>query len=291
LLAGEDAIADIVWVDFNPGSRRGAHDGVGGFVRLTRLLRARGFGTLIMLHHGPVLAAAARAAGIPDRRGYGMGRQRLFLNHGPFLPPEAMKLHHHTRATHFLAESGIPLASDEPRLNVPAARRAGACRRIGGDEPFVAMGIGSSDPMRRWSVEAFTALAQRLLDAGWPMLVLVGAPDEQAIADRIRMACGSRAERIRVAVGWHLTEVAALLSAAAFYVGNNTGVMNMAAAVGTRTYALFGTTPVFDHARQLVPVTVLPAGLHDGVARIGVDDVVSVIVADRGQVGPDRSAR
>ena len=56
------------------------------------------------------------------------------------------------------------------------------------------------------------------------------------------------------ALGWHLAETAALLAEASFYVGNDTGVMNMAAAVGTRAYALFGTTPALHHSPHIVPI-------------------------------------
>lgn len=286
LLADEDAVADIVWLDLNPGGRAGSHDGAAGFLRLSRLLRGRGLASVVILHHGRRLAAASWAAGIPDRRGYGAKRQRMFLNHGPFLAPQEMKLHQHARATRFLHTSGIPLPSAEPCLSVSSTRQAEVRARLGLSAPFVAIGIGASEDMRRWSVDGFAALARSLLGAGWPALVLIGGPGDQDAAARIRTACGDQGQRIRIAAGWHLADVAALLSQASFYVGNNTGVMNMAAAVDIRTYALFGTTPVFDHARQLVPVTVPATGVHDGVARISVDSVVSVITADQGSLGP-----
>ncbi|HEX2941006.1 MAG TPA: glycosyltransferase family 9 protein, partial [Rhodopila sp.] len=243
-----------------------------------------------ILHHGRRLAAAAWAAGIPDRRGYGARRQRMFLNHGPFLTPQEMKLHQHARATRFLQASGIPLPSAEPRLTVSSLRQDQARARLGLNGGFVAIGIGASEDMRRWSADGFGALARSLLTAGWPALVLIGGPSDTVAAEKIQAACGDQGERIRLAAGWHLADVAALLSQASFYVGNNTGVMNMAAAVDIRTYALFGTTPVFDHARQLVAVTVPDTGVHDGVARISVDSVLSVITADRGSLSPPENA-
>ncbi|OYV37104.1 MAG: hypothetical protein B7Z80_13730, partial [Rhodospirillales bacterium 20-64-7] len=65
LLADEDAVADIVWLDLNPGGRAGSHDGAAGFLRLSRLLRGRGLASVVILHHGRRLAAASWAAGIP----------------------------------------------------------------------------------------------------------------------------------------------------------------------------------------------------------------------------------
>lgn len=287
LLAGDPCIADIMWVDLNPVGRRGAHDGIGGFRRLVGKLRAQDFGSVVLLHHSDRLAAAAWMAGIPDRRGYGWGRQRWFLNTGPFLPGSVKKLHQHTRATRYLEEAGIPLPSAEPTLTVAPGTRAEALLRLGQTAGgFVAIGIGSSEKLRQWGTERFTHLAKALLDAGWRTLVLLGGLEDQASATMIVNAMGERDVQVRLALGWNLADVIGVLSAAAFYVGNNTGVMNIAAATGTRTYALFGTTTPFDHASQIVPVTAPDTGVHDGMERLALAAVLDAIQADRGRLAP-----
>jgi heptosyltransferase-2 len=287
LLANETSVSSLVWVDLNPSGRRGAHDGIGGFRRLVRKLRTCDFGTIILLHHSDLIAAAAWMAGIPDRRGYGWGRQRWFLNTGPFLPRDVKKLHQHTRATRYLQEAGIPLPSAEPRLTIPDAARTEAMVRLG-ETPgsYVAMGIGSSEVLRQWGTERFSQLAAALLDAGWPTLVLTGGAEDTLSATMIVNALGDRGDRVRIALGWNLADVMGALSQAAFYVGNNTGVMNIAAATGVRTYALFGTTQPFDHASLIVPVTAPDTGVHDGMVRLTLDSVLDAILADRGRLGP-----
>jgi heptosyltransferase-2 len=116
-------------------------------------------------------------------------------------------------------------------------------------------------------------------------LVLTGGAEDNAQANTIINALGERGVQVRLALAWNMADVIGLLSEAAFYVGNNTGVMNIAAAAGSRTYALFGTTPVFHHASQIVPVTAPDIGVHDGMARLGVEAVLSTILADRGRLG------
>ena len=287
LLADDPAVAEILWIDLNPKGRRGAHDGIGGFLRLVRMLRAHRFGTLIMLHHSDTIAAAARLAGIADRRGYGFGLQRLFLNRGPFLPREVAGLHQHTRATRYLRAAGIPLASEEPALSVPAAARAEARARLGGSAvPFVAVGIASSEAIKQWGPNRFAELAGVLLDQGWRMVVLVGGRDESPSAAQILGALGERAQYVQLALGWHLRNVQGLLAEADFYAGNDTGVMNMAAAIGKRTYALFGTTPPFHHASQIVAICSPDTGVRDGMDRLTLDAVVEAIAADRGSLAP-----
>jgi heptosyltransferase-2 len=287
LLAGEPCIADILWVDINPDGRRGAHDGIGGFRRLVRKLRGRDFGSVVLLHHSDRIAAAAWMAGIPDRRGYGWGRQRWFLNTGPFLPADVKALHQHTRATRYLQAAAIPLPSAEPTLTVPPQTLVEAMVRLGDTAGgFVAIGVGSSERLRQWGRERFAELAVALLDAGWRTLVLLGGLEDLASAQMIVNSLGKRGARVRLALGWNLADVMGVLSMAAFYVGNNTGVMNIAAATGIRTYALFGTTAPFDHASQIVPITAADIGVHDGMERVTPAAVLDVIQADRGRLSP-----
>ena len=137
-------MGSILSLDLNPGGRRGRHDGLTGLVRLARLMQGGRFGTIILLHHSVSIAAAAWLARIPRRLGYGRGLQRVFLNHGPFLPRDVARLHQHTRATRYLEAAGIALPSAEPTVPINAAARAGARLRLNlARQPFVAVGIGS----------------------------------------------------------------------------------------------------------------------------------------------------
>ena len=172
----------------------------------------------------------------------------------------------------------MALEDAEPRLMVNAAESQAACRRLG-VERFAALGIASSDAWKKWAPERFAELAAQLLASGWPMLVLLGGSAEQEEAAAIlALLDPAVAGRVRPVIGWNLREVAALLAAAGFYVGNDTAVLNIAAAVGTRSYGLFGGTPVLRHSQHIVPI--VPPGGPDpagGMERIGVDLVLDAI--------------
>jgi heptosyltransferase-2 len=153
---------------------------------------------------------------------------------------------------------------------------------------MVAIGIGTSEPYKQWGAARFAALGQALLDTGWPTLALVGGPAEAELARQIAGQLPARRSAIVEALGWPLAEIAALFAISGFYVGNDTGVMNMAAAVGIRTYALFGATPPFGHATTIVPITPRDGRINksDGMARIELGTVIDTIKADRGALGP-----
>ena len=215
--------------------------------------------------------------------------QRWFLNRGPTLPPSCLPWHPFDQATEYLRISGIEMAEAEPRLRIgEAARTAMETRLAGRPRPFVTIGIGSSEPYKQWGPDRFAGLLIRLADAGWPTLVLVGGPAEAELAAAIGARMGARADRLVTAIGWSLAELGALFEAASFYVGNDTGMMNMAAASAIPTFGLFGATPPFHHAGHIVPV--LPPDERiakaDGMARIAVDTVVNAITRHRGGLGP-----
>ncbi len=288
LVGPEDGISDILLVERDQWIPDGRHQGLRGLVRLVADLRERRFDAAVLLTRSRVLTLAMAAAGIPFRWGYGIRAQRLLLNQLPYLPEAARTLHPYDQATAWLTAAGIALADAEPRLRVSDEARAAARALLGaGRSAPVVLGIASSDAWKQWPTQAFAELAVQLLDAGWPTLVLIGGAAERAVADAILGHLGACAERVSPALGWPLREVAALLREAAFYVGNDTAALNIAAAVGTRAYGLFGGTPVLRHSPNIVAV-VPPEGpdRDTGMARISVASVLHVITRDRGALGP-----
>jgi heptosyltransferase-2 len=265
LFSGEKTIADVIWLDRNPRQGRGSHDGFQGFARLVLALRRRAFDSVVLLHHSRMLAAAMLAAGVPQRFGYGFGSQRLYLNRPPHLDGSLVSLHPYEQARRWLAAAAIPQEEPEPSFSVTAERREAARALLGRPAgALVAIGIGSSEPCKQWGAERFAELSAALLDDGWPSLVLAGGPAEAALAKAIRGRLGDRATRVHAAIGWNLADLAGLLAESSFYVGNDTGVMNLAAAVGITTFSLFGALPPFHHSSAIVPI--VPADARTDVA-------------------------
>ncbi len=271
IFAAEPSVGRVLWL-------RGGTKGHRAPVGLVADLRAESFDALVLLHHSHTLALAAALAGIPARLGYGFGTQRLWLNRPPFLPAKALPLHPYEQASAWLAAAGIVPADAEPVLPVPAAAAAAVRARIGAGDAPVAIGIGSSEPVKQWGAERFAALLGLLRAAGWSRCFLVGGGAEAALAAEIVQRAGSPSPEL--AIGWPLPEVAALLARSAFYVGNDTGVANIAASVGARSFVLFGATPPFDHSSRIVPI--VPASGVDrvhGMTRIAPEDAMRVIQA------------
>ncbi|MGB3086932.1 MAG: glycosyltransferase family 9 protein, partial [Phycisphaerae bacterium] len=138
----------------------------------------------------------------------------------------------------------LPPVSLEPALAVPAAileaaRGTLAANRIAG--PFAVIHPGSGSPKKNWPMDRFSRIAQRLRkDWGRRVVWLLGpAEQERGVAPPV-------AEGQAVVADLALDEVAPVLALADVYVGNDSGITQVAAAVRTNdgeptaTVALFG---------------------------------------------------
>jgi len=117
---------------------------------------------------------------------------------------------------------------------------------LGKEGPFLALGPTANWVRKVWPADRFLAVARRLTAPGGALagarIVVLGGPgaEERAAAAPILAALPDAIDLIGVA---ELPEVAAVLARCALFVGNDSGLMHLAAAVGVPTIGLFGPTP------------------------------------------------
>ena len=129
-----------------------------------------------------------------------------------------------------------------PRLWIGEARRARARERAG-PGPLLALGPTANWRGKQWPAERFAAAAAALAGAGGPLegarIAVLGGPGERAAAAPV--LAGLPPGRALDLVGrLHLLDAAALLERARLFVGNDSGLMHLAAAAGAPTLGLFG---------------------------------------------------
>jgi len=151
-----------------------------------------------------------------------------------------------------------------PRLWTSARHKAKAARLLP-DAPFIALGPTANWPGKQWSGKCFAELAKRLTAAdgilpGATILVFGAASERISAAEAID---GLPPEQVVDLVGTiDLLTVAALLAHADLYIGNDSGLMHIAAAAGAPTLGLFGPSREAHYA---------PWGSHTAVVRTARD--------------------
>ncbi len=155
---------------------------------------------------------------------------------------------------HRLGQLGGLLGLHPPPLPVawfsPADRARAATLLPGGS--WIGLGPSANWDLKVWPAERFVALFRALTASGAALqgaraAVLAGpGAAERAMAAPVLAALGQDA--VDLVGGLSLPEAAAVLDRCALFVGNDSGLMHLAAATGQPTLGLFGPSPVGEYA-------------------------------------------
>ena len=155
----------------------------------------------------------------------------------PPLPPDGSHAGDYLMA--HVRGAGVPVLDRNPAVELePAAQELAKAflRSRGLRADFVAIHPGSGSPRKNWPLPGFRQVASRLTQGGTDVLWVGGEADADVLNELTPSAGESVARELDICA------LAALLSRAGAFLGNDSGVSHLAAAVGTPTIALFGPT-------------------------------------------------
>lgn len=177
-------------------------------------------------------------------------------------------------AEHYLATLAPLGVTEIPfTLRAPAAAHAAvdqawlAATRENADHPVVLLHPGAGAAAKRWPLERYRQLADRLAADDLAVAWTTGPADADI---RARLAADGEGMRLLPPLG--LAELAAVVERAAVVVSADSGIAHLAALLGVRGVALFGPT---DHrvwgppsARTIVAHLALPCAPCGDIARV-----------------------
>lgn len=156
---------------------------------------------------------------------------------GPHRPDESLPLHATEVFLHPLGALGIAGADPVPRLHLDAPCPAGP-PTSGTGSPTIALHPGSGSERKNWPEEKWGELISRLLDDTSLDLLLVGGEAEGARL--ARLAAGRSSLRLHLAQDLPLVDLARRLTACTAFVGHDSGISHLAAALGLPGVILWG---------------------------------------------------
>ena len=273
---------------------KGEHNGFWGRERLARALRREKFDVAVLFQNAFDAAWIAWRARIPERIGYARhGRSWLLTRAIPVASKGEAPDHEVYDYLELLRRAGwlegLPRI-DEISIAVPEEDRRKAHERLfaaGARKNAVRIAFASGaayGAAKCWEPGRYAELAGRLIAAFDADVILFGAPQESEMAARITGAIPNRIFNLVGAT--QIGELPALLSTCRLFIGNDSGVMHVAGAVGIPVIGIFGPTdpegtramtPGFTLVRE--PVECSPCFLrkcpidHRCMTRISVDRV------------------
>jgi heptosyltransferase-2 len=231
-------------VDYMPGVRAGIlADLPRGQLAVNRQralaaeLRQRGYGTALVLPRTWKAAIAPALAGIPERIGF-VGEARFGLINRLRWGEKALPRFIDKNAALALPDgAALPPEWPVPQLRI-SQEEAGHWRQANGLDtaPAVVLAPGSMGASKRWTY--YPEAARLLLEAGLEVWV-VGGPGEKALAQEIVAVGGPK---VRDLTGSDLRNGILAMASASVAISNDSGLMHIAAAIGTPTMGIFGPT-------------------------------------------------
>jgi ADP-heptose:LPS heptosyltransferase len=139
-----------------------------------------------------------------------------------------------------------PRFPDPPRFALTDEEHtqvAGVLEQAGIGSDYVVVHAGSARTVlaeaKRWPEASYAKLVETIRDETGRTVLIVEGPDEAGVADRIVAHIADRARIVTLPLRGSLGMSAAILAKSAFYVGTDSGLAHLAAAVGKRAITLF----------------------------------------------------
>ncbi|UGY04396.1 lipopolysaccharide heptosyltransferase II [Bradyrhizobium quebecense] len=199
--------------------------------------RKRNYATALVLPRTWKAAIAPALAGIPERVGF-FGEARFGLINAMRWGEKQQPRFIDKNAILALPD-GTPRPPEwpVPQLRVPTDE-VGRWRQANGlgAGPAIALGPGSVGVSKRWTY--YPQAARLFAEHGFDVWV-VGGAGEKALAQEIAAVGGPR---VRDLTGTDLRNGVLAMAAASVAVTNDSGLMHIAAAIGTPTMGIFGPT-------------------------------------------------
>lgn len=197
-------------------------------------LLIRRFHTIVNLHGGPTsltysCAAWGRRIGVE-----GYQYNRLYSG---LIPRPASSLHTVEATMDLFRYLGLH-AELPPSLHYAShPEEAAWVRETLRGRPYVVIHPATRMETKRWSAAGFASVGNLLGQAGWQTVLTCGPGEEATVGETAR----DLPESV-ILFGLTIPQLAELIRGARLYLGNDSGPMHLAAAVGTPTLAVWGSS-------------------------------------------------
>ena len=222
----------------------------GGFMtraRVARELRAANYDVVYNLHGGTTATFLTRATGARHRVGFKTYQYAQLHNHQappPLLLWEQQKAHSVEQQLALLGWTGVPV-TDRPRTQLGISDQAAeTVNRLLADAGLTERKIALIHPAaafatKQWATENFARIAEFVAERGFAP-VAIAASNEKALLEKL---CSEASVKITT-LDLSLPEVTALAARSQLFVGNDSGIAHIAAAVGTPAVVIFGSSNI-----------------------------------------------
>ena len=246
IVTGNPYVDEILWYDA---------DGVPvPFPAMLSTLKEKRFDAAVLVRPDPRAAILLFLARIPVRIGTGYRYYSPLLTHRIYEHRSEAKHHELEYNLHLLAPLGCDGREEQaaPRFGIAVAEetRASVEALLGSlgvqPGPRIVVHPGSGGSAADWPPESFASLARQLEDAGRGTILVTGTGTEEARAEAVVAGCR---RAVSLAGRLSVQQLAAVVRTAQLFIGNSTGPLHVAVAVGTPVLGFYPSVAVMGEKR------------------------------------------
>ena len=211
--------------------------------KLIKIFKQNNYSHVYILDKVNKPALAAKLSGIKNIIGPGIGNQKKYLTTSLILNDDDWKLNYTEQSQKLLELHNIKLNNLYPQIEVNIKRFNENNLDLVFDGNKIAFGVDSFEDYKMWYEEDFVKLADLLYDRKlFDYIYLICGPDKSYIAKKIIET--SKKKYFIDCSQKDLSGVITAIKNSNFFVGNNSGPLNLASALGIKSFGLIANDAI-----------------------------------------------
>ena len=229
--------------------------------KLTKIFNKNKYSHLYILDKVNKPAIAGKLSGIENIIGPGIGNQKKYLTTNIILNDDDWKLNYSEQSQKLLKLHNININNPYPQIDVDIKRFNANNLDLLIKGKKIAFGVDSFEDYKMWYEEDFIKLADLLYEKRlFDYIYLICGPDKSHIARKIIET--SKKNYFIDCSNKDLTGVVTAIKNSIFFIGNNSGPLNLAAALGVKSFGLIVNDAISELKYSKIEF-ILPKGYKD----------------------------
>jgi len=239
LLLDDEHIDEIIILD-RTKDNSGSHDGLSGFFKLSKEIKSKNFDKVFIFNSSLRYLLISKIAKIKNISQYPLFRKKDNIV---------------TSAKIFTENELNAIVSTEPKLNINQDRIDNAKQNFSNEYKHVCLGISASGPTKRWDINNFIKLCSKINNKiPTKFYLAAGNNDKDLINQLIKSEIGSNCVSFE---NLKISEAMPIIKNCNLYIGNDTGWLHIASALGLKCLALFMDSPVQAYGKYSKNINVI----------------------------------
>ena len=239
LLLDDKHIDEIIILD-RTKDNSGSHDGLSGFFKLSKEIKSTNFDKVFIFNSSLRYLLISKIAKIKNISQYPLFRKKDNIV---------------TSAKIFTENELNAIVSTEPKLNINQDRIDNAKQNFSNEYKHVCLGISASGPTKRWDINNFIKLCSKINNKiPTKFYLAAGNNDKDLINQLIKSEIGSNCVSFE---NLKISEAMPIIKNCNLYIGNDTGWLHIASALGLKCLALFMDSPVQAYGKYSKNINVI----------------------------------